>query len=193
MFLNETPILKWSSHNKKKMMTKEKNNENWSQLNETVLMLNVAVSRIERAMNEGEDSFTTLSESFVSIANSSKKIISETKKLDNDSPIKKTINESCKSISGQVDNSIIAFQFYDRLSQRMVMISKVLSLLSEVLNDPDKTNTQDEWIALQDTIRSNYTLDADQELFDAILMGTPIEEALKLTAEKADDGEVELF
>lgn len=173
-------------------MTKEKNSENWSQLKETVLMLNVAVSRIERAMIEGDDSVTTLSESFVGIANSTKEIISETKKLD-DSPVKNSINESCKSISGQVDNSIIAFQFYDRLSQRMAMVSKTLSSLSEVLNDPDKTNTQNEWIALQDTIRSKYTLDADQEMFDAVLMGTPIEEALKITVEKTGEGEVELF
>ena len=173
-------------------MIKQKNSENWSHLKETVLMLNVAVSRIERAMNEGEDSFTTLSESFVGIANSTKEIISETEKLD-DSLIKNTINKSCKSISGQVDNSIIAFQFYDRLSQRMAMVSKILSSLSEVLNAPDKTNTQNEWIALQDTIRSKYTLDADQEMFDAVLMGTPIEEALKITIEKIDDGEVELF
>ena len=174
------------------MMTKEKNSENWSQLKETVLMLNVAVSRIERAMNEGDDSFTTLSESFVGIANSTKEIISETEKLG-DSVIKNTINKSCKSISGQVDNSIIAFQFYDRLSQRMAMVSKILSSLSEVLNDPDKTNIHNEWIALQEMIRSKYTLDADQEMFDAVLMGTPIEEALKITIEKIDDGEVELF
>ena len=193
MFLNETPILKWELSQQKKIMTKEKNSENWSQLNETVLMLNVAVSRIERAMNEGEESFTTLSESFVGIANSNKNIISETQNLDNESPIKNTINENCKSISGQVDNSIIAFQFYDRLSQRMVMVSKILSSLSEVLNDPDKTNSQDEWVALQDTIRSNYTLDADQEMFDAVLTGTPIEEALKITVEKTDDGDIEFF
>lgn len=192
MFLDGTPIQNGYSHNKKKMMSKEKNSEDWSQLKETVLMLNVAVSRIERAMIEGDESFTTLSESFVGIANSTKEIINETKNLD-DSPIKNTINESCNSISGQVDNSIIAFQFYDRLSQRMAMVSKTLSSLSEVLNDPDKTNTQNEWIALQDTIRSKYTLDADQEMFDAILMGTPIEEALKITVEKTDEGEVELF
>ena len=174
------------------MMIKEKNSENWSQLKETVLMLNVAVSRIERAMNEGDDSFTVLSESFVGIANSTKEIICETEKLD-DSLIKNTINKSCKNISGQVDSSIIAFQFYDRLSQRMAMVSKILSSLSDVLNDPDKSNNQNEWVALQDTIRSNYTLDADQEMFDAVLMGTPIEEALKITEEKTDEGEVELF
>ena len=174
-------------------MAKDKNSENWSQLKELVLMINVAASRIEHAMIEGDDSFTSLSESFVSIANSNKNIINEAQLLDDDSPIKETITENCKSISRQVDNSIIAFQFYDRLSQRMVMVSKILSSISDVLNDPDKTKTQNEWIALQDTIRDKYTLDADQEIFNTLLKGISIEEALKLTADKTDDGEVELF
>lgn len=174
------------------MMTKEKNSENWSQLKETVLMLNVAVSRIEHAMSEGDDSFTKLSESIVDIAKSAKEIVSESQNLD-DSPIKNTINESCKNISGQVDKSIVTFQFYDRLSQRMSLVSKTLSSLTEVLNDPNKTNNQKEWIALQDTIRSKYTLDADQEMFDAILRGASIEEALKITVKKADEEEIEFF
>ena len=174
------------------MMLKEKNNENWSQLKETVLMLNVAVSRIEHAMCEGDHSFTQLSESIVCIAKSAKEIVSESQNLD-DSSIKNTINESCKNISGQVENSIVTFQFYDRLSQRMSLVSKTLSSLTEVLNDPNKTNNQNEWIALQDTIRSKYTLDADQEMFDAILSGTSIEEALKITVKKTDDEEIELF
>ncbi len=175
------------------MMAKDKNSENWSQLKELILMINVVASRIEHAMIEGDDSFTSLSESFVSIANSNKNIINEAQLLDDDSPIKKTINENCNSISRQVDNSIIAFQFYDRLSQRMAMVSKILSSISDVLNDPDKTKTQNEWIALQDTIRDKYTLDADQEIFNTLLKGISINEALKLTADKTDDGEVELF
>jgi len=174
-------------------MTKEKNSENWSQLKELVLMINIAASRIEHAMIEGDDSFTSLSESFVSIANSNKNIINEAQLLDDNSPIKKTINENCKSISRQVDNSIIAFQFYDRLSQRMVMVSKILNSISDVLNDPDKTKTQNDWITLQNTIRDKYTLDADQEIFNTLLKGISIEEALKFASDKADDGEVELF
>ena len=174
------------------MMTKEKDIESWSQLKETVLMINVAVSRIEHAMIEGDDSFTKLSESFVGIAKSAREIISESKNLD-DSPTKNTINESCKNISEQVDHSIVTFQFYDRLSQRMSMVSKTLSSLTEVLNDPNKTNNQNEWVALQDTIRSKYTLDADQEMFDAVLSGTSIEEALKIAVKKTDEEDIEFF
>lgn len=173
-------------------MTKENDSENWCQLRETVLMLNVAVSRIEHAMIEGDDSFTTLSKSFVGIAKSAREIVSESQYLD-DSPTKKTINESCKNISEQVGRSIVSFQFYDRLSQRMSMVSKTLSSLTEVLNDTNKINNKNEWIALQDTIRSKYTLDADQEMFDAILSGTSVEDALKIAVKKTDEEDIEFF
>jgi len=169
-------------------MASDKNEENWSHVRETILMINVAVSRIEHAMIEGNDSFTTLSQTFVDIADSAAIINHEIEGLDANDAIKK----NCKDISEKVANSIVAFQFYDRLSQRMSLVSKTLNSLTEILNDPDKKNTQNEWTSLQNTIRSKYTLDADQELFDAVLSGTPIEEALKIAVQKIEE-EIEFF
>ena len=173
-------------------MTKEKLEENWSQLRETILMINVAVSRIEHAMIEGDDSFTSLSRSFVEIVESAEKITLEAKSLK-ESPVKNKISEQCGDISQRVNSSIVAFQFYDRLSQRMAMVSKTLNSLTEILDDPSRTNTPDEWTKLQNTIRSKYTLDADQEMFDAVLGGIPIEEALKTALEKTEEEEIEFF
>ena len=65
----------------------------------------------------------------------------------------------------------------------MSLVSKTLNSLSEVLKDPSKINKADEWLNLQNTIRSKYTLDADQEMFDAVLKGASIEEALKTALE----------
>ena len=173
-------------------MTKNSNDENWSHVRETVLMINVAVARIEHAMVEGDDSFTKLSQSFVGIANASEQITRETQKLD-DNPSNKNINANCKDISNQVDSSIVAFQFYDRLSQRMALISETLNSLTEMLKDPNKAEAKDEWATLQNVIRSKYTLDADQEMFDAVLSGSSIEDALKIAAKKNDEEEIEFF
>ena len=173
----------------------ENNDENWSHVRETVLMINVAVSRIEHAMIEGNDSFTSLSQSFVGIANSAKQISDEVQQLDNSSPQHESISQNCNKISEQVESSIIAFQFYDRLSQRMSLVSKTLNSLTEILKHPDKKDIQDEWIALQNTIRSKYTLDADQEMFDSVLKGTSIEDALKEAVKKIEqeDDDIEFF
>lgn len=154
------------------------NEEKWSQVRETILMINVAVARIEHAMIEGNDSFTSLSHSFVEIVEFAGKITAEVNNLE-DSPTKIKIDQNCTEISQRINNSIIAFQFYDRLSQRMGMVSKTLNSLTEVLDDPDKMNIKEEWLKLQNTIRSKYTLDADQKMFDDVLSGIPIDEALK--------------
>ena len=42
-------------------------------------------------------------------------------------------------------------------------------------------------------IRSKYTLDADQQMFNDVLNGMPIEEALKIGQQKIEDDDIELF
>lgn len=173
-------------------MTTDNNDKNWCQMRETVLLINVAVARIEHAMMEGNDSFTTLSESFVEIVNSANQITHAENNLEN-SAAKLRIDENCKDISQRVESSIIAFQFYDKLSQRMALISKTLNSLTEILNDPNKTNVQDEWKKLQNVIRSKYTLDADQQMFDDVLNGMPIKEALAAAIETTTEDDIEFF
>lgn len=173
-------------------MTTNINEENWTQIKETILMINVAVARIEHAMVDSNDSFTTLSTSFVKIIEAAEKITLESKNLE-DSPGKTKIDENCKDISQRIGSSIIDFQFYDRLSQRVSSVSKTLNALTDILKDPNKIHTQDDWNKLQEMVRSKYTLDADQELLDAILNGASIEEALKTTATDKTEEEIELF
>ena len=161
-------------------------------MQETVLMINVAVARIKHAMTEGDDSFTSLSQTFVEIVDSANKIIQATKELE-ESPVKDKIENNCEDISQRVGNSIVAFQFYDKLSQRMDLVSKTLTSLNELLKDPEKINVQSEWLELQDTIRAKYTLDADQQMFDAVLAGTPVDEALKNAVKQSTEEDIEFF
>jgi len=194
MFFPASPItlLRIRNYRKNNMSDNTDEEKNWSQMRETITILNVAVARIEHAMVEGDDSFTSLSESFIEMINSSEQITKEAKKLD-DSPIKKNIEENCLNISQHIGSSIVAFQFYDRLSQRMALVSKTLNSLTEVLKDPSKTNEQDEWLNLQNTIRAKYTLDSDQKMFDDVLNGMPVDEALKIALEKTTEDEIEFF
>lgn len=173
-------------------MTSDNNDKNWNQVKETVLLINVAVARIEHAMLEGNDSFTDLSESFVEIVNAANQLSGENIDLAN-VDVKQNIKDNCQEITKRVESSIIAFQFYDRLSQRMALVSKTLNSLTEILADPEKPHIQEEWIKLQNMIRSKYTLDADQQIFDDVLNGMPIEQALQAAAEKTTDNDIEFF
>ena len=173
-------------------MTANKHDDEWSQIRETVLIINVAVARIQHAMIDGDDSVTTLSQSFIDMVKSAQQITLDAEELEA-SPAQKKIEKECLDISQQIQSSVIAFQFYDKLSQRMALVSKALHSLTEVLKDHSKTHEKEEWKNLQDTIRSKYTLDSDQEMFDAVINGVPIEEALKTAVEKTTENEIEFF
>lgn len=193
MFFIDLPLVKVNEQlNKKIIMTTDNDEKNWSQIKETILMINVAVARIEHAMIEGDDSFTSLSQTFVETFNAAKDIALSSDELD-DSAIKSKIKKDCGEITQRVNDSIIAFQFYDKLSQRMALVSKTLGSLTEILENKSKTNSQNEWKKLQDMIRSKYTLDADQEMFDAVLKGVTIEDALKIAVKKTHECDIEFF
>lgn len=173
-------------------MTSISDDDEWSQIRETVLIINVAVARIEHAMTDGDDSVSILSQSFIDMVKSAQQITRDAGEL-NASPTKDKIEKECQGITQQIQSSVIAFQFYDKLSQRMALVSKALNSLNAVLKDRSKTHEKEEWTKLQDTIRSKYTLDSDQEMFDAVIKGMPIEEALKVAVEKTTEHEVEFF
>jgi len=166
----------------------------WSQVQETVMMLSLAVAQIDRAMNEGTDSVSALTDSFTSMAQSAS-FIDEAGATLPDTTEKNTILKNSKMISSQMQSAIVAFQFYDKLSQRLNHVCNSLSSLSELVGDSKRLFNPSEWQGLQERIRSKYPTESDKHMFDALLAGASVEEALKASEteseEKTDD--IELF
>lgn len=166
----------------------------WSQVQETVMMLNLAVAQIDRSMHEGGDSVSALTNSFTSMAGSASVIADAGAELpDNDA--KTAILNNSQAISAQMQSAIVAFQFYDKLSQRLNHVCNSLASLSELVSDSSRLFSPYEWRGLQQKIRSKYPTEADKRMFDALLSGATVEEVLKASAaeseQEADD--IELF
>lgn len=165
----------------------------WSHIKETVMMLNLSVARLEHAMTDGEDSVETLTDSFTSLAASISTMGTAATDLP-DSPIKETILRNWNAVSDKVHGSIVAFQFYDKLSQRLVHISKSLSEMTALVESDTRINDPYEWKGLQEMIKSKYTLDSDLDMFNAILSGKSVSQILSDAREKyKDDNDIELF
>jgi len=174
----------------------------WSQLKETILMLNLAVAQIDQSMNEGNGSISTLSGSFTALATNLSDIISSIGLLnideDNSEKMKLIIEGSATTALDKVNSSIIAFQFYDKLSQRLDHVSQSLSSLTQLIADPAALYSPIQWQTLQSSIRSKYTMEEERKMFDNVISGMPIEEALttfrKETLEQqSDEDDIELF
>ncbi len=167
----------------------------WSQVKETVLMLNLAVARIEKAMKDGDDSVTTLADLFTSIMGNVGIIGRAADKLP-DTHEKETIKSNFTLVSKKMNEAIVAFQFYDLLTQRLSHISHTLAALADLVADSSRLYNPYEWFGLQDMIKSKYTMDIDRAMFDAVVNGATVEEALQLSAaspEEPREDNIELF
>lgn len=172
----------------------------WSQVRETILMLNLATARIEYCMRDGDDSVNTLTNSFTNMAGHVAAIRSALEqvweKADVPTDLKKGITANCDEISTKMQSAIVAFQFYDKLVQRLAHISRSMSALASLVSDPVRLYSPYEWSGLQEKIRSQYSMSDEVKMFDAVLEGASIEEVVKLmeSHEKNRDGtDIELF
>ena len=167
----------------------------WSQVRETVMMLNLAVAQISNAMQDGDESVNTLTESFTSMMDNIGAIQSVADTLPAESSQQDSITQNCNAISSQMQTAIVAFQFYDKLNQRLDHLTDSLASLGGLVGSPDQLYNPQAWKKLQTGIKSRYTMESDKAMFDAILNGASIEEALLLsrTQDKREEEDIELF
>lgn len=174
----------------------------WSQVRETIVMLNLATAQVEYSMSDGDESIDVLTDSFTSMSEGiqtiGKAIETFAKFSDIDPVLHKEVRGKCQDLSGEMQKSIVAFQFYDKLVQRLSHVRNSMTGLTDLMGDEATLHSQDAWKKLQANIRSSYTMEEDKYLFDAILAGKPIIDALKQLAKEKQNAagvedDIELF
>ncbi len=174
----------------------------WSQVRETVLMLELAAGQVDAAMRDSNSSVQTLTDTFTSMADTLSTIDVALGTLPDtigNGMVKAEIQENARQVAQKVHQAIIAFQFYDKLAQRLDHVCHSLSGLSGLVSDTGRLYNPQEWSGLQELIRSKYTMAEERDMFDAVMAGATVEEALKdyMTArmQQVEDsgGEIELF
>ena len=169
----------------------------WSQLKQTVLMLNLAVSQIDQSMHDGNQSVDTLASSFTELASTMASLNSDLEEMQ-DGELKQRMSLSSAKASNNVNAAIIAFQFYDKLSQRLNHVSNDLAALTDLISNAETLYSPPAWKVLQDKIREKYTMEEERAMFDQVLSGMSIEQALEeykaaITAADNSDDDIELF
>lgn len=166
----------------------------WSQVSETVRMLNLAVAQISMAMHEGEDSVESLTSSFAHMVGNVEditRVVGDSDQSEIAEPTRAAVLGSCAAVQGGIQQSIVAFQFYDRLSQRLDHVRYALDALSNLVSDKGRLFNPAEWSTLQATIRSRYTMREEQEMFEALLAGASVDDALDLVRDRMREGDID--
>ncbi len=170
----------------------------WSQVRETVLMMELSAGQIEAAMKDSNNSVEVLTDVFTTMAGYMR-IIGDTVTALSDEgesgAARADLLGATEHVSGMVHQAIIAFQFYDKLVQRLSHVNHSLAALSSLVGDKSRLYNPSEWVALQEKIRSKYTMREEVEMFDAVLSGMPVAEALDNFMHKINDksDDIELF
>ncbi len=168
----------------------------WTQVRETAKLLNLSAGQVEDMLNTADISVNTLTESFTSIVEHMQTIYNHLLDLE-DTPNREEALKCCTETSDRIQDSIVAFQFYDRLQQCLQHVTSNLKGLSSLVETPERLYNPFEWHKFQMEIRSRYTMESEKIMFDAILQGKSIEEALAIKeakeAEQSDDDDIELF
>ncbi|MGE5472193.1 MAG: hypothetical protein ACM3X0_15450 [Bacteroidota bacterium] len=171
---------------------------NWSQVRETVLMLELAAVQIEAAMKDSNASVEVLTNSFTTMAGYMRSISDTVHTLPDDGAVglaKQSLSGVSDHVSSMVHQAIIAFQFYDKLVQRLAHVGISLGDLSNLVGDTRRLFNPAEWVDLQAKIKSKYSTREEIAMFEAVMHGMPVHEAIEHfmaeMAEKSDD--IELF
>jgi len=169
----------------------------WCFRSETARLLALNVAQIHTGLSEGDASIDTLSSSFQLLAN----FCLELQKTDVDGSEQASlaqVQSIAQNMSGQIDNAIMAFQFYDRLCQRLDHVQNNLHMLSELITDDGHMHDSKGWTNLRQQIKSSYTMETEHRMHEAVMKGASIEEALQIfrdeLAQKGnDEDDIELF
>ena len=170
----------------------------WSQVRETVLMMELSAGQIEAALKDSNNSVEVLTDAFTTMAGYMRMIGDTVAALPDEGEsgaAKAGLMGATEHVSGMVHQAIIAFQFYDKLVQRLAHVNHSLASLSGLVGDNARLYNPGEWVALQEKIRSKYTMREEVEMFEAVLAGMSVEEALEKFMAKINNqpDDIELF
>jgi hypothetical protein len=158
-------------------------------------MLILSAVQVEDMMNESDVSVNTLTESFTSIVEHMQAINDYLLALDS-CVVRDQALASCAETTDKIQASIIAFQFYDRMQQCLQHVTSNLKGLSELVEDQNRLYNPTEWREFQHQIRSRYTMESEKLMFDAIVKGKSVTEALAIKnahQEEDQSDNIELF
>lgn len=145
------------------------------EVQETILILNLSVAQIDLSISEGDNSVNTLIDSFSfmskhieTIQDTGCKIAEMTAGIEGVDAHQSLLLSEAGELSQKMQQAVIAFQFYDKLSQRLDHVSHGLSGLAEIVSHEMKVKDAEEWENFKSSVRKGTTMREEEELFELI-------------------------
>ncbi|HID81292.1 MAG TPA: hypothetical protein EYH06_03350 [Chromatiales bacterium] len=164
---------------------------------EVARSLKLAIAQINMSMQESDTSVQQLIASMTAVntcLNQMSTVISRTDDGANAESLAE-IQKYHSTANQHMQDAIMSFQFYDRMSQRFAHVEENLQAVAEIITKPEQQHPE-LWKDLQKKLRSVYSTEQEQTMYQALLHDlseteTSPDSALLNTSQTA--GEIELF
>jgi hypothetical protein len=164
----------------------------WTPEQQIARMLELCEAQMESALSESDVAVDELIKSFTGLIEAGQALGSLG---DGSSDLSRQLD----ALRKQTAAAVVAFQFYDKLTQRLGHVRYSLSALAMFICDREKSSERDQWRRLFATLRRLYRTEEERQLFKLMVEGATAEQAREhiqqstLTLRSAPTGEVELF
>lgn len=174
----------------------------WTPEQQIARMLELCEAQMESALSESDVAVDELIKSFTGLIEAGQALGSLGDNLGDKLPAEASAADLARQLDAlrkQTAAAIVAFQFYDKLTQRLGHVRYSLSALAMFVCDRAKSSERDQWRRLFSTLRRLYRTEEERQLFNLMVGGATAEEARDhiqqstLTLRAAPTGEIELF
>ena len=169
----------------------------WTPEQQIARLLSLCEAQMESALSESDVAVQELVKSFAGLIEDGQALGSMSEKAPEDGGA--DMAAQLDALKKQTAAAIVAFQFYDKLTQRLGHVRYSLSALAMFVCDGAKTGERDQWRRMFATLRRLYRTEEERELFKMMVEGASAEEAREhiqqstQTLRAAATGEIEIF
>ncbi len=164
----------------------------WTPERQIAHTLDLCEAQMESALAESDVAVDALIQSFAGLIEAARAVSALAEKFPEAA-------QQLAVIEKQTSAAIVAFQFYDKLTQRLGHVRYSLSAMAMFVCDRAKAGEREQWSRLFATLKRLYRTEEERRLFEMMVEGATAEEArehihqstLSLKIEPA--GDVEIF
>jgi len=159
-------------------------------------MLGLCEAQMESALHDSDQAVDALIKAFSSLVETTRAIDAMAQALPPDlkATLSADFDQQVGEVSKQMSNAVMAFQFYDKLTQRLGHVRYSLSTLAMFVCDRTQSTQPEQWKRLLNTLRRLYRTEEERQIFQTIIDGVPSDKAQAIPPRQAPvPGAVELF
>lgn len=171
--------------------------DSWTPEQQLAHVLEICGAQMESALGESDLAIETLLQAFTSFATMVRAFDSLPENIRNTLPA--DFNEQLARTRAQVTSAVVAFQFYDKLTQRLGHVRYSLSALATFVCDWAQAGEREQWQNLLTTLEKLYRTQEERRLFQKMAQGVtgdPTRDGIDETTAAStpeETGEIELF